>query len=237
MVGTGTPEVSDSSEMRMVLLRTLLTGSDDSATVVLDTYSILEIDMSTTRRVPRAYRGAADAAPRGVQGGQYVAEVLTEDAVVFVIGMRINRWRRIRSWWPVFTGMPRMLAELQARDAGLLGARSYWSGRTLPGPPALAQRRGARRLRPGPQLPSRPRLGRVQQAGRREGRRRHLPRDLRGAAGPDRDALRQHAGVRPGRCARRPTPRRTGSAHRRPRPPRLDRAGVRRGVSAARLAA
>ena len=37
MVGTGTPEVSDSSEMRMVLLRSLLTGSDDSATVVLDT--------------------------------------------------------------------------------------------------------------------------------------------------------------------------------------------------------
>ena len=57
--------------------------------------------MSTTRRVPRAYRGAADAARCGVQGGQYVADVLTEDSVVFVIGMRINRWRRIRSWWPV----------------------------------------------------------------------------------------------------------------------------------------
>ncbi len=87
--------------------------------------------MTTIRRVPRAYRGAADAAPRGVQGGQYVAEVLTEDPVVFVIGMRINRWRRVRSWWPVFTGMPRMLAELESRDAGLLGARSYWSGRTF----------------------------------------------------------------------------------------------------------
>ena len=87
--------------------------------------------MSTTRRVPRSYRGAADAAPRGVRGGQYVADVLSEDAVVFVIGMRFNRWRRIRSWWPVFTGMPRMLAELQERDAGLLGARTFWSGRTL----------------------------------------------------------------------------------------------------------
>jgi hypothetical protein len=87
--------------------------------------------MTTIRRVPRAFQGAADAAPRGVQGGQYVAEVLTEDPVVFVIGMRINRWRRLRSWWPVFTGMPRMLAELKSRDAGLLGARSYWSGRTF----------------------------------------------------------------------------------------------------------
>ena len=87
--------------------------------------------MSSTRRVPRAYRGAAGAAPRGVQGGQYVAEVPSADPVVFVIGMRINRWRRLSSWWPVFTGMPRMLAELKSRDAGLLGARSYWSGRTL----------------------------------------------------------------------------------------------------------
>ncbi|MET1060320.1 MAG: DUF4188 domain-containing protein [Nocardioides sp.] len=87
--------------------------------------------MTTIRRVPRAYRGAADAAPRGVQGGQHVAEVLTEDPVVFVIGMHINRWRRIRTWWPVFTGMPRMLAELRSRDAGLLGTRLYWSGRTF----------------------------------------------------------------------------------------------------------
>ena len=87
--------------------------------------------MTTIPRVPRAYRGAAGAAPRGVQGGQYVAEVPSADPVVFVIGMRINRWRRIRSWWPVFTGMPRMLAELQSRDAGLLAARSFWSGRSF----------------------------------------------------------------------------------------------------------
>ncbi|MGD9958157.1 DUF4188 domain-containing protein [Nocardioides sp.] len=87
--------------------------------------------MTDTPRVPRAYRGAADAAPGGVRGGQYVADVTSEDAVVFLIGMRINRWRRVRSWWPVFTGMPRMLAELRSRDAGLLDARSFWSGRTF----------------------------------------------------------------------------------------------------------
>ena len=86
--------------------------------------------MTATHRVPRAYRGAADAAPRGVRGGQYVAEPAT-DPVVFVIGMRVNRWRRVRSWWPAFTGMPRMLAELQKADAGLLGAHSFWAGRTF----------------------------------------------------------------------------------------------------------
>lgn len=87
--------------------------------------------MHNTPRVPRSYRGAADAAPRGVRGGQYVAEVTTEDPVVFLIGMRINRWRKVRSWWPAFTGMPRMLTELRATDAGLLHAETFWRGRTF----------------------------------------------------------------------------------------------------------
>jgi hypothetical protein len=44
--------------------------------------------------------------------------------VVFLIGMRVNRWRRVRAWWPVFTAMPRMLRELYADPAsGLLGHR------------------------------------------------------------------------------------------------------------------
>lgn len=85
----------------------------------------------STNPVPRAYRDAAEHTPRGVQAGQWVASV-DDDAVVFLIGMRVNRWRRVRSWWPVFTGMPRMLAELQAApDAGLLSARTYWSGRVF----------------------------------------------------------------------------------------------------------
>ena len=87
--------------------------------------------MTSPRRTPRSYRGAADAAPKGVRGGQYVAEIEGPEAVVFVIGMHVNRWRRIRSWWPTFTGMPKMLAELRSADAGLLGARTYWSGRTF----------------------------------------------------------------------------------------------------------
>ncbi len=83
------------------------------------------------RRVPRAYAGAARSAPSGVEGGQYVAEVVGDEAVVFLIGMRVNRWRRLRSWWPVFGAMPRMLAELQQADLGILGARTYWSGRVF----------------------------------------------------------------------------------------------------------
>ncbi|MEV4615729.1 DUF4188 domain-containing protein [Kitasatospora sp. NPDC049258] len=47
-----------------------------------------------------------------------------QDVVVFLIGIRINRLRSVRRWWPVSTAMPRMLAELAAdRDSGLLGHR------------------------------------------------------------------------------------------------------------------
>lgn len=42
--------------------------------------------------------------------------------VVFVIGMTVNSWWRLRRWWPVAAAMPRMLRELAADPgAGLLG--------------------------------------------------------------------------------------------------------------------
>ncbi len=62
------------------------------------------------------------------------------DIVVFLIGMRVNRWLRVRQWWPTFTAMPRMLRELYADPScGLLGHRmtlgaggpvlvQYWAG-------------------------------------------------------------------------------------------------------------
>jgi hypothetical protein len=61
---------------------------------------------------------------------------MTADApagtVVFLIGMRLNRLRRVRSWAPVAAAMPRMLAELARQpELGLLGARTYVSGRTV----------------------------------------------------------------------------------------------------------
>ena len=43
------------------------------------------------------------------------------EVVVFLIGMRINRPWRVDAWLPVFTAMPRMLAELSRDpDSGLL---------------------------------------------------------------------------------------------------------------------
>lgn len=45
--------------------------------------------------------------------------------VVFLIGMRINSFRRVRQWLPVVKAMPNMLIELSKHpELGLLGARS-----------------------------------------------------------------------------------------------------------------
>jgi hypothetical protein len=61
---------------------------------------------------------------------------MTADApagtVAFLIGVRINRLRRLRQWGPVFTAMPRMLAELERDpDLGLLSHQTFLSGRTV----------------------------------------------------------------------------------------------------------
>src|SRR5687768_6317041 len=85
-----------------------------------------------TTRVPRPYVGAAERAPRGVVGGQHCAELVGEEAVLFVIGMRVNRWRKVRSWFPVFVAMPRMLRALEREsDSPLLFVRTFWSGRVF----------------------------------------------------------------------------------------------------------
>jgi hypothetical protein len=43
--------------------------------------------------------------------------------VVFLIGMRVNRWWKVRSWWQAVMAMPRMMRELLAnKQSGLLGA-------------------------------------------------------------------------------------------------------------------
>ena len=55
-----------------------------------------------------------------------------DDVVVFLIGMRFNRLRRVRSWLPAFRAMPRMLRELASDPSlGLLGVHSFWAGRTI----------------------------------------------------------------------------------------------------------
>jgi len=66
-----------------------------------------------------------------VTNGRQTA-TLDDDIVVFLIGMRINRIRSLRSWLPAFRAMPRMLAEL-ARDPelGFIHGQSFLSGRVI----------------------------------------------------------------------------------------------------------
>ncbi|RKD69720.1 uncharacterized protein DUF4188 [Sinobaca qinghaiensis] len=49
-----------------------------------------------------------------------------EEIVVFVIGMRINRFRSVRKWLPVLLAMPPMIKELSVRkELGCLHLHSY----------------------------------------------------------------------------------------------------------------
>ncbi|GAA1005382.1 MULTISPECIES: DUF4188 domain-containing protein [Streptomyces] len=51
------------------------------------------------------------------------------DVVVLLIGMRINSFAAVRSWWPVARAMRPMLAELSRDpDSGLLGYRILLAG-------------------------------------------------------------------------------------------------------------
>jgi len=50
--------------------------------------------------------------------------------VVFLIGMRVNRWWKVHQWLRVAMAMPRMIRELVGHpELGFLGAES-WFGRT-----------------------------------------------------------------------------------------------------------
>jgi hypothetical protein len=54
------------------------------------------------------------------------------DFVVFLIGMRINKLRKIHLWLPVMRAMPRMLRELASRpELGLLGHQTWFGGRNV----------------------------------------------------------------------------------------------------------
>lgn len=64
-----------------------------------------------------------------VHPGRFTAE-LDGPVTVFLIGMRVNAPLRVRSWWPTFVAMPRMLGHLEAHpETGYLGQHS-WFGRT-----------------------------------------------------------------------------------------------------------
>ena len=54
------------------------------------------------------------------------------DFVVFLIGMRINRFWKLQKWLPVATAMPAMLSELARHPPlGLLHARSHFGLRNV----------------------------------------------------------------------------------------------------------
>ena len=55
---------------------------------------------------------------------------MNDSFVVFLIGMRINKFWKIHKWWPVATAMPKMIKELMAnKELGFISAES-WFGRT-----------------------------------------------------------------------------------------------------------
>lgn len=68
-----------------------------------------------------------------VNRGRYSADNGADGKVLFLIGMRINRFWQIWKWLPVFAAMPRMLIELQKNPSlGLVGKpRTFVSGRTV----------------------------------------------------------------------------------------------------------
>src|ERR1700731_625124 len=60
--------------------------------------------------------------------GRYTART-DKPLVLFLIGLRLNKLLAAHKWLPVFTAMPRMLAELDRKpDGGLLSHRLYMSG-------------------------------------------------------------------------------------------------------------
>lgn len=86
----------------------------------------------SSNRVPRPYRDATGKVPPGVRAGHTVADPGVHEAVVFLIGARVHRWRHIRSWFPTVAAMTRMLRQLSSNpDLGLLTAHTYFSGRDV----------------------------------------------------------------------------------------------------------
>lgn len=68
-----------------------------------------------------------------VHPGRMAADVPAQGAVVFLIGMRVNKPLQVHKWFPVFMAMPRMLIELARNpELGLRGRpRTFLSGRTI----------------------------------------------------------------------------------------------------------
>jgi len=68
-----------------------------------------------------------------INRGRFTADVGADGKVLFLIGMRINRFWQVWRWFPVFVAMPKMLTELKKnRDLGLVGIpRIMVTGRVI----------------------------------------------------------------------------------------------------------
>jgi heme-degrading monooxygenase HmoA len=66
-----------------------------------------------------------------VFNGRYTTEN-SEEVVVFIIGMRINKRLAVHKWFPVFKAMPGMIKELYTNkeELGFLSMESYFGLRT-----------------------------------------------------------------------------------------------------------
>src|SRR5699024_11270256 len=55
-----------------------------------------------------------------------------KEIVVFIIGMRVNKWYAVHHWLPIFTAMPPMIKELYTNQAelGFLSMENYFGLRT-----------------------------------------------------------------------------------------------------------
>ena len=63
---------------------------------------------------------------------QRMTSAASGDVVVFLIGMRVNRWWKPWQWLRTALAMPRMLRELaQHPELGLLGSEAYFGRTTL----------------------------------------------------------------------------------------------------------
>ncbi|SOC43545.1 uncharacterized protein DUF4188 [Salinicoccus kekensis] len=55
-----------------------------------------------------------------------------EGVTVFIIGMRINKWRAIKDWVPVMMAFPDMIKELEAnKHLGYMNGETFITGRTI----------------------------------------------------------------------------------------------------------
>jgi Domain of unknown function (DUF4188) len=118
------------------------------------------------------------------------------DFVVFLIGMRINRFWKPHKWLPVAAAMPRMLAELaRMPDLGLLHARTHFGFPYIMVVQYWRSFAHLHRYATDRDLAHLPAWKAFNQA-IESWRRRHLARDLLGARRRARERLQQHAPVR-----------------------------------------